>query len=748
MRINVLTSSRYATAPEIESFYRRPPHGYSADRASEVTRSYMQQGNSGGHIFCYDGHVRKFVSIRLTERGVLVPGFRLKSLLLPQLSKQDEIALSLSQNSANEFCVPLSFLTTLLRCHDYDQAANAIRPQRKQKILSATEVGRAMVTRAASKVVDKKAIAKMAETRRQILGITRKLPPCVIEYFRELTAQDSDGLQAAFTIANLKAVPKNIQPQESLSLVKRMVKYYENSLPVPKPLQARDITDQLVNVRRALGEVEKFNTLCDYECVPTELQTLVDRILTTQILDDDLADNSLKEKLFKPLADGCRNLVTGGTQHLGIATRKLTEIEDNLASKCDLPDGDNQEAGFNASVHGSNGKRAYSRDKTSAMEEEDGTDCKEHEPDHQQEGLVNEEQRSECEKPDRDQNEEQRNPDSNISEVPATDCDQTVDDIAKRCLPIGWHLVQSSFDNFAKQDERWQSVQGKTDLVITELPREENNDKWIKQLVQHVGLAMKLTGVCHMFCTFLQFGKVFGAVGQEGMEMMHYPILYLEDGAKTKKRTLNQRPQESSRCAAVFWRSPDKGTKHHYSSSRKYPKSSMPAWTNVVTNVELSSERLMTLDGTGVLVQVFSKELMRFVLDQWCSPAGLCYNPRSGAMSVGLACHDLGIQYIALEEDDDMYDSASRHIMQTIESPPQPRKRSRVNAPRENTVCGVGERLCLYPGQKATYTCKGEGCEQEMHDLCDWAKVVKGMKLEEREGISVCSKECHENEKM
>lgn len=69
----------------------------------------MQSGNSGGHCFCYDGHIRKFVSIELTEEGFLEVGFKLKAAIYPAMSIEDEIALSLSHNLTNDFCVPLSF---------------------------------------------------------------------------------------------------------------------------------------------------------------------------------------------------------------------------------------------------------------------------------------------------------------------------------------------------------------------------------------------------------------------------------------------------------------------------------------------------------------------------------------------------------------------------------------------------------------------------------------------------------------
>lgn len=329
-----------------------------------------------------------------------------------------------------------------------------------------------------------------------------------------------------------------------------------------------------------------------------------------------------------------------------------------------------------------------------------------------------------------------------------------MDDLASSVLPMGWRFVKASYESFAKQDDRWRSVEGKEDLVLTEVPRDENNEDWIRQLVTHAGRAMKLTGVCHMFCTCLQFSKIFSAVNQEGMEMMQYPMIYIEDCTKTKKRTLSQRPQESNRCAAVFWRSPDKATRHHYSFSNRYPNSSTPAWTNIVTNVEVRSERLLTLDGVEVKVQVFAKDLMTFVLEQWCAPAGLCYNPRAKGMTAGLACYDLGMQYVALEEEEGIYEGASRNVINEIKimatesvSHRHVQKRLTPSISADNAqLCGIGNRLCKFPGTSPTRKCKGKDCEKPMHDLCHWAKVVMGVDIGHRELVSVCSRHCYENQ--
>lgn len=321
-----LLSCRYATTP-VQEFYMREPYNYSREKSTEVTRSHMQKGNSGGHFYCYDGHIRKFVSIILIDIGFFEAGFMLKSILLPHPSRQDEIAFSLSRNAVNELSVPVTFVATLLRCYDYDEASNADRRKKNQKLLSASEVAKNMVLSARSvlTVADERAVSKMGETRRQVLGVSRKLPSCVIDYFRVLISQNTKDLQVAFTMATLKAIPKKVLPQECLALMKRIAKYYETCLPVPNPLHAKSVPYQLVTIRIAVNEIDKFKKLCEYDEIPEELNTMTERMLTTQIMDDDLADNATREVLFSPLVKACENLVTGGSQRLAIAERKISE---------------------------------------------------------------------------------------------------------------------------------------------------------------------------------------------------------------------------------------------------------------------------------------------------------------------------------------------------------------------------------------------------------------------------------------
>lgn len=155
------------------------------------------------------------------EGNIFASSFRLKSLLKHHLSREDEIAYSLSRNVTHEFSVPLSFLGLLLRCYEYDEAVNT----GKSKALSAAEVGKRMIKCSTNSVVDAKTKSKLAETRRQIIGISRKLPSSVIDFLRTVALNES-GAQMAFTIANLKCIKGKHTEELLLALVKRFVQFF------------------------------------------------------------------------------------------------------------------------------------------------------------------------------------------------------------------------------------------------------------------------------------------------------------------------------------------------------------------------------------------------------------------------------------------------------------------------------------------------------------------------------------------
>lgn len=158
--------------------------------------------------------------MELIDENILEPGFKLKSILKHHMSKEEEIAYSLSRNGTQEFSVLLSFPGLLLRWYDYDEVVN----QGKTKPLFAAEIGKRMVKSSITSVVDSRTKQKLGETRRQILGICRKSPPAVMSFFRELCSNDS-GVQRAFTMANLKCITEGSE-HVLLALVKRMVHFF------------------------------------------------------------------------------------------------------------------------------------------------------------------------------------------------------------------------------------------------------------------------------------------------------------------------------------------------------------------------------------------------------------------------------------------------------------------------------------------------------------------------------------------
>lgn len=319
-----LISCRVATVPEIQKFFEKEPHGYTSQKAAEVARTVMRGDTTrkaGDYRFCYDGHIRKSVSIQLMNEGALQKDFKLKSELVMSMPVQDEIAYGLSRNAPHSFCVPLSFLATLLRCHDYDVELNIWLRKRRQKCLSATEVARRLVSSTTKGFQDDKAMKKRTETKRQILGISRKLPSSTVEFLRKFICNDEEGLQMAFTLANMRAVPRTLTEEEFLMLMKRFIRYYQDCLPSPKPLLPKDVSTQVIHLRRAIEELEKFKKLCEYDEIPNEMHTVAERITATQMLDLEMQENAFSKALLLPLETACRNLVPNGTNHLEIARK-------------------------------------------------------------------------------------------------------------------------------------------------------------------------------------------------------------------------------------------------------------------------------------------------------------------------------------------------------------------------------------------------------------------------------------------
>ena len=125
-------------------------------------------------------------------------------------------------------------------------------------------------------------------------------------------------------------------------------------------------------------------------------------------------------------------------------------------------------------------------------------------------------------------------------------------------------------------------------------------------------------------------------------------------------------------------------------------------------------------------------------------------------MSMGLACLDLGIQYVALEHVLQIFRAAKRRLLTSVQDQALKRRklercsRGRIKETdsetgKEGRFCGIGEKHCRFPGLEPSFSCKA--CRVGMHDLCDWAKVVKNISVESREMVAVCSEKCFALEK-
>ncbi len=199
------------------------------------------------------------------------------------------------------------------------------------------------------------------------------------------------------------------------------------------------------------------------------------------------------------------------------------------------------------------------------------------------------------------------------------------------------------------------------------MEKAECNPDTIEAVVRHAVAALRVTGVCHVFCNFLQFSKILDSATKIGMSTIPTPLIYVADARKTRRLTYSLQPQSISGCAAVFYKpSNRKGEKHYYSAAHDYENSITPAWTNVTTNVLKGRSRLLRSDGKPFSDGERSKELCKHILRQWCRPGGLCYNPMAKSMSVGLAAYELGIKYVALEADEKCFTEAKHRLLKTF----------------------------------------------------------------------------------
>ena len=169
---------------------------------------------------------------------------------------------------------------------------------------------------------------------------------------------------------------------------------------------------------------------------------------------------------------------------------------------------------------------------------------------------------------------------------------------------------------------------------------------------------MRETGVAHIFCSFVQFGILFKSVLLTHMNIMPYPMIYVNNAEKVKKRTLSKCPQNNSKCAAIFWRNVESRKKPYFSVAESYPQSYTTAWTNTVTNISPMKERL---GSKQVCHQYY--ELCKSILKQWCKPGGLVYSPLADSFSFVLACFDLGLTYFGLQQDREVFDVSISNLI-------------------------------------------------------------------------------------
>lgn len=84
-----------------------------------------------------------------------------------------------------------------------------------------------------------------ADSRRQIIGVCRKLKPLSIIYINEIIDTYVNAARGAFTIANLKSVPKDLSDIVQKSVLKRMVSAYLTSTN-PKHIDYKKLKEQAV----------------------------------------------------------------------------------------------------------------------------------------------------------------------------------------------------------------------------------------------------------------------------------------------------------------------------------------------------------------------------------------------------------------------------------------------------------------------------------------------------------------------
>ena len=135
-------------------------------------------------------------------------------------------------------------------------------------------------------------------------------------------------------------------------------------------------------------------------------------------------------------------------------------------------------------------------------------------------------------------------------------------------------------------------------------------------------------------------------------------MIYVSDSRRVRRKTLSKCPQENAECAAVFWRNGESCQKPHFSTRNPYPHSITPCWTNTISHIntqqcKVGEKRLRFHD----------YDLTKSVLHQWCKPGGLCYSPIAESFAFVLACVDLGIQFVGLQENAEVFEGIIEKLL-------------------------------------------------------------------------------------
>lgn len=223
-------------------------------------------------------------------------------------------------------------------------------------------------------------------------------------------------------------------------------------------------------------------------------------MVNTQLLDQELTENAFKPDILEPLVNACRNLVPNGTNHLSIAEQKLSESNGHDVNA----KGGSKSTDMPGCINGDGGESFIDKTRDPAEKCQNAGEETPHgiESDSNnsetQDGMTNSDGIGSPEifSP-------KRLPlvDSHHDTLPGEN-EPGVDSL-KDFLPMGWKLLNVSTKDFMRNREDWKVVEGKTDIVLTQLPDSESNESFLKQLVRHCGMAMKISGVTHMFCNFL-----------------------------------------------------------------------------------------------------------------------------------------------------------------------------------------------------------------------------------------------------